>query len=124
MTDNRDSRQHIVYEFVNRTFGVTSNKSVHERIARFIEEAIELAQSEDFDVDELKHIVDYVYSKPKGERNQEVGQVSITLLAYCEAVNISADAEEIKELNRILSLDAEYFRRRHQIKVNVGISKT
>lgn len=55
-----------------------------ERADRFIEEALELAQTEpQFTADRAHALVDYVFSRPVGEPHQEVGGVMVTLAALC-----------------------------------------
>ncbi len=118
---NRDKRQVAVYRWVGDTFGY-ANLETEERCKRFVEEAIELAQAEGLTEEQVRAIVSYVYEKPGGEVQQEVGGVGTTLLAYCEAVGISADMCEEEEFRRVLALDPEHFRRRHNIKAAAGIA--
>lgn len=59
-------------------FGEDTYFNKEERIHRFIEEALELAQSLGCTKEEIGMLTDYVFSRPKGEPNQEVGGVMIT----------------------------------------------
>lgn len=93
-----------------------------ERIARFIVEAVELAQAEGIAAELVHRIAEVVYARPPGKPIQEVGGVSLCLLAYCEARGISADLCEADEIERVLSKDAEHFRERQREKAALGIS--
>ena len=89
---------------------------------RLLEEAVELAQAEGVPLDRALATVEHVYLKPAGKPEQEAGGVGVTLLAYCAARGISADAEEAREFERVLDIDPAYFRARHNIKADAGIA--
>jgi NTP pyrophosphatase (non-canonical NTP hydrolase) len=111
----------MILEWAAATFGrIALHKE--ERVLRFIEEAVELAQANDLPVDKLHAVVDYVYAKPKGDVTKEAGAVGTTLLALCELHNISADDAERNEAERIVKMDPAYFRERHNKKAAGGIA--
>lgn len=56
-----------------------------ERNHRFIEEALELVQACGCTASEAHQLVDYVFGRPKGEMEQEVGGAMNTLAALCLA---------------------------------------
>lgn len=72
-----------------------------ERNHRFIEEALELVQACGCTQDEAHQLVDYVYERPQGDVNQEVGGVMITLAALCLANGLDMHAAGETELARI-----------------------
>lgn len=111
----RDHHQVTIIDWAINNFG-KETLEIKERISRFIEESVELAQSEDFPIQNIYRIAEYVYSKPKGEIYQEVGGVGVTLLAYCQAKHLSAEACEKAEIARILSKTKEHFVERQNIK--------
>jgi hypothetical protein len=117
----RDERQARVYQWVTETFGLP-NANVHERVLRLFEEVTELAQAELIGPDELNAIVAHVFSKPTGAPEQELGGVGTTLLAYAASKGLSADALEQAELDRVLAIDPEHFRKRHNMKADAGIA--
>jgi hypothetical protein len=119
--EERTGRQNAIGAWVRRCFGQKIEKSPQERVRRLLEEATELAQAEDLREADAHGIVSYVFGRPKGEPRQEVGGVSITLLAYCHARGLNADECEIAELHRILSLPEEKFRKRMQEKSDAGV---
>jgi len=57
--------------------GISSDKT--ERNHRFLEEALELVQATGCTPSEAHQLVDYVFSRPVGEPNQECGGVMVTL---------------------------------------------
>lgn len=72
-----------------------------ERAYRFFEEAVELMQAANIPRSHIDQIVNYVYERPKGEIDQEVGGVMLTLACLCEAHEIElADCAET-ELYRV-----------------------
>lgn len=72
-----------------------------ERADRFIEEALELVQSGGYDKERAHALVEYVYGRPQGDINQEVGGVMVTLAAYCLAFGVNMHTEAERELARI-----------------------
>ena len=117
----RDERQLAVLHWVADTFGV-STLTREERMRRFVEEAVELAQSEHLSREAVVAVVDHVYGKPPGDPSQEVGGVGVTLLAYCAVRGFSADAEEVREFERVRAIDPAHFRARHNAKAVAGIA--
>lgn len=117
----RCERQAEVLSWVRSTFGPES-VTVGERILRFLEEAIELAQAEDVPVWMARRLLEHVYSKLPGDPCQEAGGVGVTLLAYCEAAHICATQAEIDEFRRVKALPVEHLRARHNLKAGAGIA--
>ncbi len=117
----RDKRQAAIGKWVRSTFGEECYTH-DERIMRFLEEAIELVQTEDISIERILRLAIHVYSKPKGVPYQEIGGVSITLLAYCEFLGISADTCELTEWGHISAINPEYFRNRHNKKADANIA--
>jgi hypothetical protein len=73
-----------------------------ERRDRFVEEALELAQTlPDFTADRAHALVDYVFSRPVGLTKQEVGGARVTLAALCHAEGIDEQHWAEVELARI-----------------------
>lgn len=118
----RNSRQAELGRWLTRTFGHESAISVAERSRRFVEEAIELAQASGLSEKDVADLVRYVYARPVGDPEQEVGGVAVTFLAYCGAAGFSADELEKRELSRIYAKDVAYFRERHNAKALAGIA--
>jgi len=83
-------------------FGETISGDQLERADRFTEEALELAQTmPGFTADRAHALVDYVFGRAVGDRNQEVGGVMVTLAALCNTVDLNFEVEGRRELERI-----------------------
>lgn len=77
---------------------VWSNRA--ERTHRFLEEALELAQANGCSREDALTLVDYVYGRPIGTPDLEVGGVMVTLAALCSASQINMDEAGDGELKR------------------------
>lgn len=95
--------QSRVAAWVIKCFGDTVAYDRTERNHRFLEEALELAQSLNCTKDEANLLVDYVFNRPPGEPNQEVGGVMVTLAALCHANNMDMQHAGEIELTRVNS---------------------
>lgn len=100
--DTGRSFQERVDRWMDACFGEPIKSDLLERADRFIEEALELAQTmPGFTTDRAHALVEYVFSRPVGERHQEVGGVKVTLAALCNPVGIDVDAAAEDELARV-----------------------
>ena len=73
--------QYRVKPWMDKCFGSTISKDRIERNHRFLEEALELVQACECTAEEAHQLVDYVFSRPIGDKPQEVGGVMVTLAA-------------------------------------------
>lgn len=90
-----------VVKWVQLAFGSKIARDKVERNHRFLEEALELAQSLNCSRDEAMKLVDYVFDRDIGEPKQEVGGVMVTLAALCAANDMSMDTCGEEELDRV-----------------------
>jgi NTP pyrophosphatase (non-canonical NTP hydrolase) len=114
--------QEVVGKWCNRCFGSTVFKSLKERSSRSLEEAIELGQAAGVEAEYIHKLVDYVYARPKGEVEQELAGLGVTLLAFAEAAGLDLEQLVRREISRILHKHPDHFRERHQAKADIGIS--
>jgi hypothetical protein len=84
-------------------FGSIISSNAQERNHRFLEEALELVQSCGCTQDEAYQLVNYVFTRPVGDKEQETGGVLVTLAALCNAHNLDMHACGDSELSRIWS---------------------
>lgn len=92
-----------VWEWCERCFeGLIDWSSRKERCFRFLEEALELCQSLELTKEEALRVVDYVYGRPIGEPEQEVGGVMITLYALGAREGIDIEEQCRIEYGRIM----------------------
>jgi hypothetical protein len=116
----RDDRQSAVFEWAKAAFSEEQASSPPQRGLRLLEEAVELFQACGGDRDSARRLVDFVFDRPPGEIGQEIGGVGVTTLALAAAVGLSADAEERREVDRVLSRPVEEFARRNRAKNDAG----
>lgn len=96
-----DSFQSRVRPWMLACFGAEISADAVERNHRFFEEASELVQSCGMTASEARQLVDYTWSRPVGEKNQEAGGVMVTLAALCLAQDLDMHAAGETELERI-----------------------
>ena len=95
------SLQTKVNEWVHAAFGAEVAADKVERNHRFLEESLELVQALGCTKSEAKQLVDYVYDRPDGDVNQEVGGVLLTLSALCNASDIDMTRAAESEVARV-----------------------
>ncbi|WHO40842.1 hypothetical protein PMI04_009740 [Sphingobium sp. AP49] len=96
------SFQQRVHPWMLECFDAAIAADMLERADRFVEEALELAQTmPEFSADRAHALVDYVFARPVGERRQEVGGVMVTLAALCLAAGEDMHDAGETELARI-----------------------
>jgi hypothetical protein len=98
----RHSFQHRCRQWILRCFTEEIADDSVERNYRFFEEATELVQSLGMSAVECHRLVEYVYSRPIGDPQQESGGVSVTHAVLCCANGIDQAHEAEVELRRIL----------------------
>jgi NTP pyrophosphatase (non-canonical NTP hydrolase) len=101
MKEQKADFQKRVQAWLHACFGVEISSDKKERNHRFLEEAIELVQSCSCTREEAHMLVDYVYGRPVGEMNQEVGGVMLTLAALCQAQGMDMQVNGETELSRV-----------------------
>ncbi|WP_417834704.1 hypothetical protein [Thalassospira xiamenensis] len=93
--------QFRVAEWMLACFGKDIAADRIERNHRFLEEAIELVQANGCTQSEAHQLVDYVFNRPVGELEQEVGGVMVTLAALCGASKANMHECGERELDRV-----------------------
>lgn len=122
---DRDKKQLRMFEFAKVAFSVEQSTNLTQRGLRLLEEAIETFQSVDGDVEMAHRLVDYVFSRPVGVLHQELGGVGVTVLVLAAAAGLSADEEEDREIDRIMSKPVSHFTKRNEAKNAAGfLAKT
>lgn len=117
---SRDLRQHALYLFGCQLFGDDNMSNPQMRGLRMLEEAIELYQAVGCDKEQAKKLIDYVFSRPAGLPQQELGGLGVTVLALAESIGASADDAEWAEIERLRSKPKEHFAKRNQDKIDLG----
>lgn len=109
------SFQDQIDDWMQKCFGAVISSDQKERNYRFLEEALELAQACECSKEDALKLVDYVYGRPVGEDNQEVGGVMVTLAALCSARHLFMDRCADTELHRIWR-KMDQIRAKHETK--------
>ncbi|KAA9369581.1 hypothetical protein [Ochrobactrum quorumnocens] len=94
------SYQKRVQDWIEACFPADTARNSRERSHRFLEEALELCQSLDVSRNEVYALVDYVYSRPKGDAHLEAGAALLTLAALSNAKGIDLATAGESELAR------------------------
>jgi hypothetical protein len=93
--------QERVHYWVEAAFGTKAAQDKMERVHRFIEEALELAQSLGCTRIEAHQLVEYVFDRPSGEPLQELGGTMTTLAALSAINGFNMDEAGENELVRM-----------------------
>jgi NTP pyrophosphatase (non-canonical NTP hydrolase) len=97
---SNEQYQNRVEEWLEACFPPSVRENRQERTHRFLEEALELAQANECSKEDALSLVEYVYSRPKGKPELEVGGVLVTLASLCSASQIDMNEAGDKELKR------------------------
>jgi hypothetical protein len=92
--------QFRVADWLAACFGRDVAVDRNERLHRFLEEALELAQAGGCTKRDAMLVLDYVFSRPPGDVVDEVGGVMVTLAGLCEASRVDLNEASERELAR------------------------
>lgn len=118
---DRDIRQVVVSRWAAQAFGVEQATSLPQRGIRLLEEAVEAAQAAGVDRGTARTVLEFVFDRPPGQLGQELGGVGVTVLALAQAAGLSAEAEEEREVERVLSKPVAEFAQRNAAKNAAGL---
>ena len=96
----QDSYQKRVQKWMYACFDPRIADNREERCLRFLEEAVELVQALNLSKKRAYKVIDYVYSRDKGEPGQEIGGVMVTLSTLGTNIGKDVKNEAEKELSR------------------------
>lgn len=102
--------------WATRVFGIDHVQDKVVRAKRLLEEAVEFAQAIGVDKDTVGDVVRHVYSRPPGDPFQELGGVSLTLLAACTAMGEDWEWVTHQELERVEAKPDAHFQKRNAEK--------
>ena len=94
------SYQSRVENWLEACFPPSVRSDRDERTHRFLEEALELAQANGCTRTDALALIDYVFGRPSGVPELEVGGVMVTLASLCSASEINMDEAGNRELDR------------------------
>ncbi len=115
----RIDRQRAIFDWATAAFGADQ---VHpaQRALRLLEEAVELFQACNGDRAQAHKLIDFVFDRPLGAWQTELGQVGVTLLALAASLGASADDAEAAEVARVLAKPIEHYTKRNEAKNEAG----
>ena len=116
----RDKRQAMIASWAEKAFGREEAISLPQRGLRLLEEAIEAFQACGGDEAIAHKLVSFVFGRPPGTIDQELGGVAVTVLALAAAAGLSADEEECREVQRVLNKPLGEFTQRNANKNAAG----
>jgi NTP pyrophosphatase (non-canonical NTP hydrolase) len=114
----------MIMAWAEMAFGREEARGLPQRGLRLLEEAIEAFQACGGAPEIAHELVTYMFKRPRGSLGQEVGGVAVTLLALADAAGLSAEEEERREVNRVLSRPVEEFSRRNVVRNAAGFKMT
>lgn len=94
------SYQERVEAWLEACFPPSVRSDRSERTHRFLEEALELAQANGCSRRDAIALVEYVFGRPQGQPDLEVGGVMVTLASLCSATGLNMDEAGDRELER------------------------
>lgn len=92
--------QRRVADWLVACFGRERAVEPLERAYRMLEEAFELAQACGCTEEDAHKLAAYVFSRPSGGRQEEVGGVMVTVAALCGVIGVDMAAAAETELDR------------------------
>jgi NTP pyrophosphatase (non-canonical NTP hydrolase) len=104
-----------VVQWVEEAFGERVLNNRMERVARFLEEALELVQACDMSKSFALKLLNYTWDRDKHEISREVGGVMVTLAALCHAFKRNLPTDAWDELRRCQE-NIETIRSKHKLK--------
>lgn len=120
---HRNGRQSWFFDWAQKAFGgEVINRRV--RAFRFLEEAMELAQTQGLTLEDVYRQANYTFAREVGEVKQEIGGVTLSLYALAENLGISVDGCEADELLRVRgATPADYAKMaaKNALKVQAGL---
>lgn len=93
-----------------------------ERAMRFLEEAMELAQTQGITLADMDRLAGRVMSRPVGVVEQEIGGAMFTLYSLADNLTIDANDCAEKDLLRVRAMDPEFFRTKNAEKIRDGVA--
>jgi len=112
------------FEWFEKAFPEPKWNNLDERCCRFLEEAIELVQSLGLSKHDCEQLIKQVYNQPKGNPDQEVGGVMITLNILCSSHKLTnpicsgvMELDHINEPETIEKIRAKQAFKHHPIEI-------
>lgn len=112
----------FAHDWAKKVFGREYVERIPTGALRSLEEQAELAQACDVPEEIALKCIRTVYSRPVGDKAQEIGGVLLTTAILCESLYLDFDECLQDELRRVLQKSEAHFAKRNQEKVNLGLN--
>ena len=113
-----------ILEWALNTWGNDVAGNTNERARRFLEEAMELAQSCGVTWEETYDLSQRVYGNDADkDTHKEAGQAVLTLYALCAWMAIDPDDALLREWRRVQEIPQEEWQRRQGVKRDQGLGR-
>jgi len=117
---HQKGRQERAYAWALATYGERT-KGARYQAFRFLEEAMELCQTQGLSLEDFIRTAQYVSARKVGDTKVEIGDTALCLDILAENLGLSVDSCHASCLNRIQSLDPEKCRTKDDNKVAFGL---
>lgn len=118
--DRRQKRQEEAYAWALNTYGERTRGTRYQAF-RFLEEAMELAQTQGLKLEDLILTAEYVSARKVGETKVEIGDVALCLDILAENLGLTVDSCHADCLNRIKALDPVKCQTKDDSKIKFGL---
>lgn len=115
-----EERQRLAYAWMLDVYGEQA-KDRRIQAFRFLEEAMELAQTQGLSLEDFVRTAEYVSARPVGDTKTEIGDVRLCLDILAEGVGVSVDSCHTSCLMRIKALDPGKLRAKDAAKSAYGM---
>lgn len=119
---NMDDYGALGYEWICSTFGDAIATHSKERALRLLEEALELYQSLDGDVQMAHNLTNTVFQRPVGDPTQELAQVGLMVTTLAHQLSESVPNLVRAEMFRVMRLNPEKPKARMLEKFKAGLT--
>ncbi len=106
--NNRAARQQAVVDWGLRVFGDDAPDRRNLAL-RFLEEAMELVQTQGLSPHDVGVVAARVFNRPVGDIKNEIGGVQVALYCHAGELGLDVDSCEATEVVRIHTIPAERF---------------
>jgi hypothetical protein len=119
--DKLAERQTRAMAWAATTYGEQRVRQRRYQAFRFLEEAMELCQTQGLTLEDFVRCAEYVAARKIGDTKTEMGDVHICMDIMAENLGLSLDHCHTTALNRIQSLDPEKCRAKDDAKIAAGL---
>lgn len=114
-------RQEKAYAWAAGVYGEQRVRARRYQAFRFLEEAMELCQTQGLSLEDFMRCAEYVSARKIGDTKTEIGDVRVCLDIMADNLGVSVDHCHTDALRRIHALDPEACRAKDDAKIAAGL---